>query len=252
MGVSLLERGCFKQSMLTLKDAVHAMKGVFHTRCAQHEQEGPDAVQKMMRKACRRFTQPEVDAFACPSMNEPRESMDTVSYDDSLVPLIGLRERCLQTAFRPARIELPGPDPEELYNSCSEDCEVGRDPDLETVVVLNNFAISYYVLAKNTTMEDGDSYTSAKLLENAQSIFDLASGIITNRFSKCDDLMEETRIMAVAFLLTGNIARVLSETGRHEEAEAFSQKYLKIGRAIEECEITDWFTPQTSMAAPAA
>lgn len=207
--------------MHTLKDAVAAMKCVFRqTDCCD--------VERRVHKALKRFekAKPVEKGASC--------SLDTLSYEDSLIPLYRIQERISFTALRPTRIDLP----EILADDLSD-----RDHDLETVVMLVNFGLSYFLLS--TTLQD--AVVIDKLRNNAQDIFNLASDVITNRFANCESDLEETHLMTVALLVTGNMIRVLQEQG--ESPDEHIARFQRLREAIEDSEIVDWYANEITAAA---
>jgi hypothetical protein len=55
------------------------------------------------------------------------------------------------------------------------------------------------------------------LLKRANSVLTLASDVVCNRFALCDDESEESRIMRVAHIVTGNLMLVNNAMGRDGE-----------------------------------
>lgn len=242
MGVYLIESHDYHGAMCVLKDSVNAWKGVFRRSGPSAENQtstGPNRnshaalLEKKMQKASRRCAKPH------PPIRHPTV-IETIAYEDSVIPLLCLNElSSAVSCLRPTRIDPP--------ESCDY-CAFERDPDLETVIVLCNFAISYFLISK--TVDDGTCV--AKLVSNALSVLNLASHVLTRRFAVCDDDVEEVRLMTVSLLVTGNLMQVLLETGRVEEARKLYEKYQNIREAIEECDVVEWFGNEVKIAAGAA
>jgi len=271
LGVSLLERGCYKPAMSTLKDAVHSMRVAFQQKqnkpCGsattkQHQHSSSD-VDKKVRKAFKRWSKTRAKIDPARTSSSQRQRLDSVSYEDSFVSLPCLDwynitdrhqddeenlEGCYCQCFRPTRIEVPD-------EPC---CMSDREAELETVVVLCNFGLSYYLISK--AMEAGQQekdeekgVTSARLLKDALGIFDLASNILANRFAMCCDDIDEAKVLSVALLVSGNLAKIHRDTGNTKAANELSAKCDSIRSAICACEMMmEWFGMDCRIAAPAA
>jgi hypothetical protein len=203
IGVLLLEAGCYERALITLKDAVDAMRSVF---ASDRECRTTVEVQYKLLKANKRY-QLHV------SGTEERV-LHSLVYEKRHIPL--LRSHACLTELRPTKIQLP-----HFTESFSVN---GRDPDIESVVVLANAGLSYYLVSKATKKRE----LAESLVQNSYHVLNLAADIVTTRFACCEDSSEEVRLMTVAILVTGMMAHIYHETGRVSDAKKFETKYHRL------------------------
>jgi len=238
VGVSMLEHGCYKEAVSTLKDAVYAM-----TCFCRPSPSCWDVGQKVKQ------------AFKTLAGSHPLQTsylrIETVSYEDRIFPLQcltdndeegeGYNVQSMTGRLRPTRIEFP----DDISSGCSE-----RDSELESAVLLCNYGIAYFLFSKTVV---GHS-TSIKLLENAHTVFELASSIVSNRFASCQDsdYIDEARILSVVLLVVGNVSQVHQETGKWADAQELHERCAIIKKAVRTCDPTEWFGPVMAQKSSAA
>jgi hypothetical protein len=205
IGVLLLEAGYYEKALVTLKDAVNAMHSVFagDQECCTAD------VQYMLLKAKKRLQRQVSGAEEC--------ALDSLVYEKNHIPL--LRSHACLTELRPTKIQLP-------HFTASFGVK-GRDPDIESVVVLANAGLSYYLVSKTTKNRE----LTKPLVRNSYHVLNLAADIVTTRFACCDDSSEEVRLLTVAILVTGMMAHIYHETGRVSAAKKFEDKYHRLVEA---------------------
>jgi hypothetical protein len=97
---------------------------------------------------------------------------------------------------------------------------------LDTAVVLGNLGISFYMYAQSLQTEKEETNT---MLKQCLKVFKVASNVVCDRFALCDDDLEESRVRAVALLLTGNMMHVFKSSDRESDARALVEKYGRLG-----------------------
>ena len=238
MGVSLLERKAYRQSMETLKDAIFIMKRVLRPKSRSSgltaTSPSPSSTEAKVNRAIKRMAnpQPVPSAFSCDVISHEaslshHQSMDSV-----------LREGAASPSTFPIRIE----------TGCI-DCPEDRDPDLESAIMLHNFGIAHLCMSKLAE-------SLLKFQEGALALFNMSYSIISNRntiaqLSESDmRSVSETRLLLSVFVLN-NVVKVLQATGKYNEADESYQKLVRLGTDINEMEDPDPLKCQPS-AAPAA
>jgi hypothetical protein len=220
MGVSLLEQRAYRQGMETLKDAIFVMKRVFRPQSRNStlgatldSTRGTDV---KIHRAVQRMANPQPVPSAV--------IVDVISHGASShsSPLGSILRESSSSSFTvPIRIEATDLDfPED------------RDPDLESSIMLYNFGLAHLCMAKLAK-------TPMKLREGALKLFNMAYSIVSNknalsRFS--DDEMRrvsETRLL-LALAVLNNVVKVLTEMGKHTEANNSFQRLVRLGTAINE------------------
>lgn len=213
IGVELLENGSHQQAMNTLNDSLIAMKALVNQESSS-EFTDTDVTLKnskvRLQKALKRLQRTKSGA---PS------DLRTFVYENCFIPDHGLKSF---DSIRPTKIALP--ESEVQFRQSR------RDTDLETVVVLSNVGLSYYLVSG--MMQEESSQVAEALLKRSFHVLTIASDILANRFAMCNSEAEESRIMTVALLVTGNLMHVCREKGYEEESSRHQQKYLRLGNAI--------------------
>jgi hypothetical protein len=206
IGVLLLEAGSYERALVTLKDAVNAMHSVF---AGDGESCTTVDVQYKLLKANKRLHRQV-------SGTEERVLYSLI-YEKKHIPLLW-SHACL-TELRPTMIQ---------FSHFTASFNVtGRDPDMESVVVLANAGLSYYLVSKTAKRRE----LAESLVQNSYHVLNLAANIVTTRFACCEDSSEESRLMTVAILVTGLMAHIYHETGRVSDAKKFETKYHRLVEA---------------------
>jgi len=195
-----------------------------------------------MKRRAEHATNQRVGTSSAPvsSCSAVHTALLSITYEDSFVPVQKLASTPVR-CFHPARIDIPDDDGESLNE---------RDADLETVVMLCNFGLSYYLMS---TIHP-DSSRRSSLLHNARSLLALASDVIAKRFADCETEIDEVRILSVALLVTSNLIHVAGgdnkdacETRRYEEQYMHIQEALARYHQVAEV----WFGSKSRVSAPA-
>jgi hypothetical protein len=211
IGVSLLEKGRYKQAACVLKDALKGMKMLFKKKKA------PRALH-LERKLEQARMHNEIN------VSSTGES-STLTYSNSQIVL----EEHGQVhcgSIHPVAIEISH-DPSTFSTT-------GRDPQLEMAVILNNAGIAFFHVS-NSICCTGSSSTSTSIQEQALSMMNLASSVMLDHFAICDDIKDEARLMSVALVVTGNTMNICRVSGRTSDAKDHSNKYQRMCLAIRRC-----------------
>lgn len=233
LGVTLIERGFYEDALVTLRDGVTAMR--YAVRPNPFHPIGLSVVQEALHRAYARLQVPDRGNALC-------SALQSVSFECSVIPFPANPEQSswsIESFLRPTRIDIPSfvCDPSE------------RDPDLETSLILCNFALSHYLLS--TTIQDLSAM--GELLEDSLRVFDLVSLLLDNRFAVCHDSMEEASLMTVGLHLTGNVLNVLRRCGQDDLASLFADKYHLIVECMRHNQVVAWCQTHGALAAaPAA
>jgi hypothetical protein len=238
IGVKLLERGAFRQSLDTLQDAVFMMKSHLRYtagaqgRVAKTTPDSSTTVQSRLSKAMKRL------ANAQPVVR-PAVKVNAISFEGTLP------SSCI-FPFEDQTMQFPLPIEIHTLNC---DCIKELDQDLVSGIVLLNFGIAHLCASK--VMK-----SSEKLREGALKLLNMAYSIISFRhaISQIEQIdvhqISESRFLLVIIILN-HTAQVLTEMGRHSEAQESQEKLVRLGRLIcTEADLDIFFN--LSSIAPAA
>jgi hypothetical protein len=204
IGVLFLEVGCYERALITLKDAVNGMHMVF-SEVDEHGTILVD-VRKKLRKANKHLHHLET--------GNDDEADRTFFYEKNHIP--SLQRHPGFSGLRPTKIQLS-----EFTSSFSVK---GRDQDLESVVILCNTAVSYFLVSKNVR----DANLAQSLIRNSYYVLDMAASIMTTRFACCERSSEEARLMTLGLLVTGTTSQIYNETGRSSDAKAIEERHQRL------------------------
>jgi hypothetical protein len=239
MGVSLLEQRAYRQGLDTLKDSIVLMKRVFHQQSTPLPSTMPmystSNVDAKVEQANKRMANPQ----AAPSVL----SIGVVSYDGpsfyhSTIDSVLKVGSASPFAFVPIRIETADFDTQE-----------DQDHEMESAILLYNLGIAHLCVSKLANSPD-------KPQELALSLFNLSYTIITNMNckSRLDDDEEhmqqihENGMYSLAVIVLNNLVQVLTDMGKHSEANEPYRILVRLSTAIYEMENPDLL----SRRAPAA
>ena len=225
-GVALLERGAYRQAMATFKDAILVMKRSLRCTAGLMKPALSD-VEVKIENAAKRLANPQPFPLVLPT--------SVVSHDGSL-QYSAMKSALTHNAFCavPIRIE----------PSCLQE-----DTDLDSTILLYNFAIAHICMAKLTECTaDIEQFRegSLKLLQMACSI--ASEEDMLDMDDECGSTFSEVRLLLSAAALK-NIGLVLWDMGRLPEAYATQQQYLELGASLEEMEELSFLIGDTHSAA---
>jgi hypothetical protein len=213
MGVSLLERRAYRQGIETLKDAIFVMKRVLRPPSISPQGLGktPNSTsyaEVMVHRASKRMANPQpISSAISIDVVSQCASFSRRSYPSGSVLRGG--------SFSPLRIEAT-----DLVSL--ED----RDPDLESSIMLYNFGLAHLCMAKLAK-------TPTKLQEGALKLFTMAYSLFA---PLCDQaghgIREDIVLLAAANL--NNMVALLTQMGKHSEANESDQELACLGRAVQE------------------
>jgi hypothetical protein len=215
IGVQLLERGAFRQSLDTMQDAVFMMNShLRYTAGAQGRarttSDSSGAVQSRLSKAIKRL------ASAQPL--QPAVKVNTLSFGGTLP------SSCI-FPFEDQTMQFPLPIEIDTVN-----CGCIKDLDLVSGIVLLNFGVAHFCASK--VMKP-----SEKLRESALKLFNMAYSIISfrNTISQMEQSdvhqISESRFL-LAIIILNHTVEVLTEMGYHSEAQKSQEKLVRLGRLI--------------------
>jgi hypothetical protein len=233
MGVALLERRAYRQGMETLKDAIFVMKRVLQPPSISSQGVGKTPhptsyAEAKIYRASKRMANPRpvpsdvsIDVASQCSTFSHRSYSGSVLHGGSSSPLSA-----------PLRIEAT--DLVALDN---------RDSDLESSIMLYNFGLAHRCMAKFAK-------TPIKLQEGALKLFNMAYFVFATLSEHEGHIIKEDMVLLAAATLN-NIIALLTQMGKHSEANESDQELARLGRAIQEFQGRD-LEDQIAAAAAAA
>jgi hypothetical protein len=235
MGVSLLERRAYRQGMETLQDAILVMKRVLRSPSitSQGSDKTPNSTSytdTKVHRASKRMANPQpIPSAVSVDIDSHRA---TFSYHSYLVSVLhGSSSSPLRS---PLRIEAA--DLDSLEES---------DHVLQSSIMLFNFGLAHLFMAKldNSIMRFNFGLahlcmakldkTPIKLQEGALKIFSMVHSVLATLCNQEGHGIREDMILLTAATLD-NIVALLSQMGKHSEANESDQELARLGRAIQE------------------
>jgi hypothetical protein len=212
MGVSLLERRAYRQGMETLKDAVLVMKRVLRpASISQGFGKTPNSAcnaEAKIHRASKRMATPQP---IVPST----VSIDAISHGATVSHRSKVHRGSSYPLSSPLRIEAT-----DLVSR--ED----RDSDLESSIMLYNFGLAHLCMATLAK-------TPIKFREGALKLFNMAYSVFAILCDQVGHGIREDMVLLAAATLD-NIVALLTQMGKHSEANASDQELARLGRAIQE------------------
>jgi len=206
IGVSLLEKQNFRQAMTTFADAIAVMKLVFRT-----ESSCPFIkAESKLQSASQRLANPE--PIYAPAF------IAVISHDDTDI-LVKPLPACGPSSSTVHAIRI---------RSSEMECEVGA-VDLETSIMLFNFGLAHYCLAK---LESKPTCVALKLQNSSLKLFRVAQSILAQRCSMCNDPLQQSRLLRLASMIMNVMILILHEQGRTSDAAIAYQKLVRLGAAV--------------------
>ena len=244
--VTLMERGCVRQGLDTLQDAIFAMKESFHSleeaelgrqtaasAFAPSSDERKCRTGQRLRRATHRMANPEPFSLGGAQIH-------SLSFDVGLTPVLTCLQRSPSlSGFFPIRIDLPM----EWFTST-----ILSDPDFESAIILYNFGIANLLLAKAAP----PCPYAGKCRATAVNVFQLASGILSARTQSCDDGMEEADLLQLALLVFHSTIQALVEAGNDAEALLVYERYDVIHQTVSSLFSAEWLDGSSKVLAAAA
>jgi tetratricopeptide (TPR) repeat protein len=212
MGVYLLERGAYRSALETLKDAIAVMKTVFPAQNYDHNTAWRAEISDKLKAAHKRIAKPEVVQCSMP--------LEVNSFDDDEFDVMkdSLRYGPSASMFFPVRVAISDMDIES------------RNIDVESAMLLYNFGIAHLCMSRVAIK------ASHKLQEGALRLFDLSRSILSSQYHKCEDSMQQTRILLLSASVMNNIVQVLNEQGNIEQAVEVFSALQNLSSAVEQLE----------------
>jgi hypothetical protein len=251
----MLERGCFRQGLETLQDAIAVMKDAFHGTAnltlggsalcppSVPRQEIED---KLLRSSNRPL-KPDVVAGG------KRLNVHSLSYDGSgFCPdvLCHLPESPAMTSFFPVRIDMAAVD--WRRKDGREHSQGASDIDHEAAILLYNFGVANLLLSASVVEDASASPPSLERLRScALSVFQLSSTIVTRCAQTCEDSIEEVDLLHVTLLVFHATIQVLVYGSNDAEALLVFERYESVRRAVTVLHASPWFSSYKSVAAAA-
>jgi hypothetical protein len=238
IGVTLLERGAFKQSMRTLQDAVFMMKS--HLRSSATGGAGVRAtptpvnagkVQTKLNEAMKRLASAQPVSLAL--------KVNTISFAGSLPSscIFPFEDQTLPFALA---VEI---------HTVNFDGIKDLDLDLVSGIMLLNFGVAHLCASKVTKSPEKLREGALKLMNMAYSIISFQNDLSQIEQSDTHKISESRFLLAIIIL--NHIGGILEEVGYHSEAQESKKKLARLGRLICTAADPDFLFKSQSIA-PAA
>jgi hypothetical protein len=254
--VTMLERGCFRQGLETLQDAIAVMKDAFQGKAnralgGSESAPSPTSVpkqeieEKLLRSSNRSLVP---DAVAAGK----RMRVHSLSCDGSgFCPevLCHLQESPAVTCFFPVRIDMVAVD--WRRKNGRETTDSASDMDQEAAILLYNFGVANLLLSEAVVERSSPAQSLERLRSCALSVFQLSSTIVSRCAQTCEGSIEEADLLHVTLLVFHATIQVLVFAGNDAEALLVFERYESIRRAVAALHASPWFSNPKSVAAAA-
>jgi hypothetical protein len=253
IGVSLLERGCYREGLATLQDGIFLMKDLFQpafngeTNCKQIESTGGsmfvssnnggyeiDSKSKLKRAAAR-LSDARALQTAFPATCSAVENLQIVTYEDT--GLAGILE-IMGTSPSTSKFFL-------IRMDVSVEGFVANSPDVESAIILYNFGVAH-MLAQRLHQRP------PHITDNAHHILHLASSLIARSSDVSWNNLEECVVLQVGLLVLHAIIQTLVETGKDIEAKLVFDRYSTVRQAVQNLLLANQWYTSLLVTAPAA
>lgn len=242
IGVTLLERHCYKQAIRTLRDAVLVMKMACRGEASGSLQPfdavagknlGSIDVSLMMRRANlslsnpRRVEGPSNGLYPVVGISDEADTDDM----DAVLAVCPLKT----TVVFPFRFD-PTPGP-EYYD---------KDVSLSCTTILLNFGFA--CLCRSRIVPEAGK---KGLLENASKVFKLCQSVLATQSSNCSDHHHLRKVFFLGHVVVGSLIHTLQAAGRSTEANMYIPKLASLKAGVQELKITGILDCKRNLA-PAA
>jgi len=225
VGVTLIERRCYRQAIETLKDAIFVMRGVFNTATEKNSASGfasTSGTEARLQRATERLVNPHPVSSS--------SLINVISHDGTRI-----QPSMLSSLLKEGKA--PSHSVTIRIESADVDSPYARDPDLESAVMLFNFGIAHLCSSKLSKSE----VASKKLNQAALKLFNMAYAIISNKTSlSCMSDQDAERScevrLVIAAIVLKQVVEVLKDMGNHSEANQSMQRLIRLQSAISEME----------------
>lgn len=225
IGVTLLQNGAFRQALDTFKDATPLMQRVLpQTRPASPKDQPKEVI------LCR--------------LKQAKQRLSHLKLNPSSLTVEALCIQDTDAAKRIQSILKYGPSPSLYYPIYTTEPTIfeERDADIDSAILLYNFALCHICLSRVSCAE--------KLLQAAHRLLVLSLSILEHRAETCDDIFHQSAIVLLASIVTKNMAQVLFEMNRIDEAELAFSRLEELTDLVDSID-DEFFAPPISAAAAA-
>ena len=264
MGVTLLERGCFRQGLEVLQDGISVLKNVF--RPAVHDKETAMQSNKdtSIRTTDTNSSPPNsTHSYAC----SPKDTTTAKLQRAAAKLLQSQTKSCLssqcvdlvvlsyQSMGLQNVLDQLGPSPCTSRYLCirmDESTMVGdytaTSPDMESAILLFNFGTAHILLSHWQRRPQ-------PVLENAHYILRLASDIIAHKSqdaSCSDNLMDDICLLQLGLIVLHGMIQVMVECGLDDQAARVFGRYTSTRVILQRVQHLPQWLSSCLVSAPAA
>lgn len=205
IGVSMMDRGCYRQALETMHDAVFLMKAVcrgspsFVTGFSDRK---PQDVESMLRRATERLLHPEQTEDASVEIMTLTVSDEGHSGDMESTLVVCPFNHEVLIALR-------------LDDSFNFDALGQVESSIMSTCILHNFGLCCICRAKAADVSDLDL---ARLLHNAARIFELCQSVLSTQSTACRNGLHLKLLFFLGYVVLSAFIQVLLAEHRKSEA----------------------------------
>jgi hypothetical protein len=233
IGVSLMERGKYREAVSTLKDAVKILKVSIESvkQVTQRATETAINVEDMLEKAT--------------SMLDVSSRLGTKDAPIQLVVCsLADAPNCASVAIQ------EGPTLSIAFVILIEDMDLESmsiQSDVKSAIILHNFGVSCICMSKTVAKKSSED----KLLGNATKILAAGHVILVTRQRLCRDEDSCNMTMLLDAIVLSNLVQLYNGSNDRTNAVVHFDEFAELRSIIHE-ELTDYFAPLQARAAAAA
>lgn len=290
IGVSLLEKGCYRDALDTLQDSIQVMKDLFRPsqspqqqRCAQQEHHRPSQSQHSIKMAdhqqAPKHLQQQLNGYitTSPAPDDlehqveiflQRASRRLADPQPMFVPhephlLAHLESIPFDLGLTPVLNYLQETPSTTAFLPIRIDLPSdfsSLDPSQIAMARLRDIDIESSIILYNFGVTNfliskiacSSPSAGERLRGNALSILHLASDVLSRRSSVCEDSLEEASLLQLGLLVVHATIQVLVEAGDDCRASIVCERYDRIRNAVIALQAAEWYGGAKKITAPAA
>ena len=236
VAVDLLERGCYREGMEILQEAIAILRGLFKREELLNGESitNADIIAKLQdaRDKARQSSQQ-------PQIISPDIQLQTLSYGATgLAGILSLLGPTPTSHYYLVRLDIPLECPSVSVSSTA---------DFGSSILLYNFGIAHLLMSRLAHID-----RRLLMVENANAILHISSSIVARRSTACCDAIEETALLQMGLLVLHSLIQVLRERNMDASAATVMGRYATVRELVGNLQdMTAWYS-SLLVSAPAA
>lgn len=193
IGVTLLERACYRQAMTVFKSAIHLMKNIFGDEHIQEHQSDLRDTERHLQLAHKVLA----SSLLHGSTSYPQKIAGfEICFGD--MNFTAMKSLLQQNAKSSVGVPL------RIGDMCVQEIYLGQDTDLETAILMYNMGLSYQFAADEAT----DPSSICDMLSGCRRLFQFAASILLARSEVCCGGIDLLCVLFASSLVLANLSYI--------------------------------------------